>query len=340
MSNDQGNLEAVGELLRRHHHFLISSHVRADCDGVAGELALALVLEAVGKRSLIVNPDRLARAFRFLPGAERIQLVEQVTGLPGDLDAVVILDCPNLTRTGKVAELLPGGLPLLNIDHHPDNTFFGTVNLVDPEASSACELLHWVIKTNGLPLPLAAATNLFAGILTDTGRFCFSNTTADALAAAAELVHLGADPVGVGQGLYEDFLLGQLRLWAQVVETIELLCDGRVAVAFITQEMLARHGVASEDTQEFAQIPRMVSGVEAGVLLRELPEGLVKVSLRSRGAVDVNAVAAALGGGGHYQAAGTVLPGTLPQVRAQVLAVVSEALSEVPEAEAERETRG
>ena len=249
--------------------------------------------------------------------------------MPHDIDVVAILDCPDLGRAGRVAQLLPAGLPVLNIDHHPDNTFFGTVNLVDPEASSVCELLYRVSRANGLSLPVAAATNLFAGILTDTGRFCFSNTTAEALAAAAELVRLGADPVSVGWRLYEDFALGQLRLWAQVVETIELVVTGRVAVAVITQEMLDRHGVVLEDTQEFAEIPRMVSGVDVGLLLRELRGGEVKVSLRSRGAVDVNAMAVRLGGGGHRHAAGSVLPGTVGEVRGRVLAVVSQALPEL-----------
>lgn len=290
---------------------------------MAAEVALAHVLDRLGKEALIVNPGPMARVLRFLPGSERVRVVSGLDEAPREVEAVVVLDCPDLSRTGSVAALLPAGAPLLNIDHHPDNTFFGTVNLVDPEASSACELLLRVIERNGFPLPAEAATSLYAGILSDTGRFCFSNTTAGALAAAARLVRAGADPVLVGQRLYEDFLPGQLRLWAEVVLGMELTLEGRVAVGTITREMLRRHGVQDEDTQDFAEIPRMLSGVEVGVLLREMPGGRVKVSLRSRGEVDVNAMASALGGGGHHHAAGSVVEGSLAEVRRRVLEVVT-----------------
>jgi phosphoesterase RecJ-like protein len=204
---------------------------------------------------------------------------------------------------------------------------FGMVNLVDPQASSACELLCRVIRANSFPLSATMATNLYAGILSDTGRFCFSNTTAEALGVAAELVRAGADAAAVGARLYESFPEGLLRLWADVVATLELRLEGRVAVGFVTREMLRRRDVAQEDTQEFAEIPRMLAGVQVGVLLREMGDGMVNVSLRSRGAANVSAVAARLGGGGHYHAAGTVLAGTVAAVREQVLAVVTEALA-------------
>lgn len=340
MRSQQESLEAAGELLRRHHVFLISSHLRLDCDGLAAELALAHVLGVLGKQAHIVNPGSMARALRFLPGSERVTVAGDVSELPPGLESLAILDCPDLSRLGGVAALLPAGLPLLNIDHHPDNALFGTVNLADPEASSTCELLCRVIRANGFPLPPEAATNLYAGILSDTGRFCFSNTTAEALSVAARLIRLGADPVTVGHHLYEDFLPGQLRLWAEVVGTIDLALAGRVAVAVITQEVLARHSVSSEDTQDFAEIPRLVSGVEVGVLLSELPEGRVKVSLRSHGPVDVNAMAARLGGGGHQNAAGAVVSGALSEVRRGVLAVVEEGLAGSVGPVGEKEARG
>jgi len=341
MSSQQKVLEAAGELLRRHRVFLASSHVRLDCDGLAAELALLQVLEGLGKRVYVVNADPVARVLRFLPGSERVTLVDEVKGLPADLQALVVLDCPALSRLGGVGALLPAGLPILSIDHHPDNALFGTVNLADPQASSTCELLYRVFEANGLAVSAEAATSLYAGILSDTGRFCFSNTTARALAVASELVRLGADPLTVGHHLYEDVPLRQLRLWAEVVESIDVVLDGRVAVAVITGEMLHRHGVSAEDTQDFAEIPRLLSGVKVGVLLRELPgEGEVKVSLRSRAAVDVNAMAARLGGGGHRNAAGVVLAGTLSTARAQVLEVVEESLTGSARAGEATRTRG
>jgi phosphoesterase RecJ-like protein len=327
MTTQDPNLKAAGELLRRHQSFLVSSHLRVDCDGVASELALAELLTALGKDAHVVNPGPVPRAFRFLPGSERITVVDQGAPGPAALDAAVILDSPDWGRIGTVASLLPRGLPVLNIDHHPDNAFFGTVNLVDPQASSACELLWRVIGANDFPLSSGMATNLYAGILSDTGRFCFSNTSAEALGAAAELVRAGADAVAVGVHLYEHFPEGLLRLWADVVATLELLVDGRVAVGFVTRDMLRRRGVSQEDTQDFAEIPRMLASVQVGVLLREMSDGMVSVSLRSRGSVNVSAMAARLGGGGHHHAAGTVLAGPAARVREQVLAVVTEALA-------------
>ena len=327
MTAHHETIEAAGELIRRHRLFLLTSHLRLDCDGMAAEVALAHVLDRLEKQALIVNPDPVARAFRFLPGSGRVRVASELAEPPGEVEAVVVLDCPDLSRTGPVAELVPPDVPLLNVDHHPDNTLYGTVNVVDPGASSACELLCRVIEGNGFPLPAEAATNLYAGILSDTGRFCFSNTTAEALAAAARLVRAGADPATVGHHLYGDFLPGQLRLWAEVVTGMELALGGRVAVGVITGEMLRRHRVRSEDTQDFAEIPRMLSGVEVGVLLREMPGDRVKVSLRSRSGVDVNAVAAALGGGGHHRAAGSVVSGSLAEVRRRVLAEVARGLA-------------
>jgi phosphoesterase RecJ-like protein len=326
MTSQDANLKAAGDLLLRHHSFLVSSHLRVDCDGLASELALAELLTMLGKAARIVNPGPVPRALRFLSGSDRVTVVEQAGGRPA-VDAAVILDSPDWGRIGTVASLVPRGLAVLNIDHHPDNSFFAAVNLVDPQASSACELLWRVVRANDFPLSTAMATNLYAGILSDTGRFCFSNTSAQALGVAAELVRAGADAVAVGAHLYESFPEGVLRLWADVVATLELLFDGRVAVGFVTREMLRRRGVTQEDTQDFAEIPRTLAGVEVGVLLREMGEGEVNVSLRSRGPVNVSAMAARLGGGGHYHAAGTVRAGTVTEVREQVLAVVTEALA-------------
>jgi len=324
MTSDDRSLDAAVELLFTHRLILLSAHVRLDCDGLASELALSLVLEEAGTRTHVLNPDPPARMLRFLPGIGRVQAAAATTWMPDGIDAVVILDCPTLERTGTVAALVPEGLPVLNVDHHPDNTFFGTVNVVDPEASSTCELLYRILRKGPVPVSAAAATNLFAGILNDTGRFCFSNTTSEALATASELVLMGADPVTVGHHLYEDYVPEQMRLWAEVVQSMELALDGRVAVAAVTEEMLSRNHLTVADTQDFAEIPRMVSGVEVGVLLRELPGGRVNVSLRSRGEVDVNAMAVRLGGGGHHHASGSVVAGTLAGVRRQVLDVIAQ----------------
>jgi phosphoesterase RecJ-like protein len=336
MMSQDPSLKAAGDLLRQYHSFLVSSHIRVDCDGLASELALAELLATLGKAAHVVNPGPVPRAFRFLPGSDRVTVADELTRRPA-LDAAVILDSPDWGRIGTVASLLPRGLPVLNIDHHPDNAFFGTVNLVDPQASSACELLWRVIGANGFPLSATMATTLYAGILSDTGRFCFSNTSAEALEVAAELVRAGADAVAVGAHLYEHFPEELLRLWADVVATLELLLDGRVAVGFVTRDMLRRRGVSQEDTQDFAEIPRMLAGVHVGVLLREMDDGMVNVSLRSRGSANVSAMAARLGGGGHYHAAGTVLAGTVAGVREQVLAVVTEALAAGVSADGEGE---
>jgi phosphoesterase RecJ-like protein len=170
------------------------------------------------------------------------------------------------------------------------------------------------------------AENLYVAILTDTGRFTFANSTPESLRAAAELVSLGASPEVIGRKLYESLSLAQLKMRARVLAALAKSPDGKIAWTALTQKDFQDLSIGPEDTQEFSDIPRSLAGVEVGVLFRELGQGQIKVSLRSKGNVDVNEVARKFGGGGHSEAAGCILEGTLSEIQKKLIAAIQEAI--------------
>jgi phosphoesterase RecJ-like protein len=226
-----------------------------------------------------------------------------------------------------VQRLLNNALVSINIDHHPGNTNFGCLNLTDEKASSSAELIYYLVQSQGYTLTPDMAEALYAAVLTDTGCFCFSNTTPGSLRVGAALVEAGARPEYISERIYQSYGVEYMKLKGEILDTLSLAGNGRIAWVEITEKMLAGSGVAPHDTQEFADLPRMVIGARVGVLFREMPGGKeTKVSFRSAGGFDVQAVAKSFGGGGHRQAAGCVMPGSLPAVRRKVISALEAAL--------------
>jgi len=203
---------------------------------------------------------------------------------------------------------------ILNMDHHPGNELFGAINLVDESASSVAEILYGVLRAGSMPLDRAVGECLYTGIMTDTGRFTHENTTARALETAAELVGLGVSPSRIAANIYSNYPREMVKLQAMAMQNITFANDGSVAFICVTRDQFRATGTSPVDTQEFADIPRGIRGVEVGVFLRE--EGSpnrIKASLRSAGTADVKIVAEEFGGGGHYRAAGCILDCTIEE---------------------------
>jgi len=306
------------ELLRRARRVLLTSHAAPDGDAIGSELALAELAEQLGAAARIVNRDPHPAQLDFLPGVARIAV--QPTLPAGDpFDLVVVLECPGLDRPGLA------GLerfPILNIDHHLANERYGTVNYVDEDAPAVGEMVLRLAESAGATVTADMATSLYVALVTDTGDFRYSNATPRAFAAAARLVAAGAAPHRIAEALWEQVPARVVRLQAAVLETLELLADGRIAVIACDAAMLERTGAFKQDTENLINIPRAIAGVQVAVFLKALAPGEVKVSLRSRGALDVQRVARSFGGGGHTNAAGCTVPGTLPEVRARLLAAL------------------
>ena len=295
--------EKLIERLRSGDRFLLTSHANPDGDAVGSTVAAARLLRQLGKAGTVWLRDPVPPIYRALPGSARIHSGEEPpANFPDLFDAVIVMECPSLDRTGLEKQL--AGLPLLNIDHHLGNEQYGTVNWVDTAAPAVGEMVFRLARAMNLAIDRDTANALYLTLVTDTGGFRFSNTTAAAFDAAGDLVREGASPETISKWLYESQPESVLRLAGEMLRSLEIHADGLVATAWLTQEMFDRAGARPGDSEGLIDYPRSIAGVEAVALFRQLENGQLKVSLRSRGAVNVEKIARRFGGGGHRNAAG------------------------------------
>jgi len=307
------------DIINRNATFLITSHERPDGDALGSELAFYHMLKACGKTATVYNQDETPGHYRFLPGAAVI-----VNDLPPteSFDTAFILDCSELDRVGREAGQIRKIRKIINIDHHVSNNGFCDATLLDAEASSTGELIYRLAEAMALKLTPEMATNLYAAILTDTGGFCYGNTTRDCLVIAGRLVENGAHPQWISENIYENAPLVKIRLLAVVLESLALELNGKVASMIVTQENLTRTCALQEHTEGFVDLPRTIEGVEISILFSELEEDYFKLSLRSKGRFNVERVAGMFGGGGHVNAAGCRIRGDIALVKQRVLAQI------------------
>jgi phosphoesterase RecJ-like protein len=285
------------------------------------------VLGHLGKSAVVWNRDAAPSVYSPLPGSDRIHVgSEPPAGFPDRFDAVVVLECPSLDRTG-LEEHLPA-LPLLNVDHHLGNQHYGAVNWVDSAAPSAGEMVFRIAQGLHVDLDPETANCLYLTLVTDTGGFRYSNATPGAFDAASALVKSGARPETVAQWLYESQPLGSVRLTGEVIRTLALHADGRIATVHLDPAMFERSGASPGDAEGLTEVPRSIAGVDAIALFKHRDDGSAKISLRSRGAIDVEQIARRHGGGGHKNAAGCVAEGSGPDLEASFVAELTAALSQ------------
>jgi phosphoesterase RecJ-like protein len=309
--------------LKEAYRVLITCHRNPDGDALGSELGLAEMADRFGVQAVIVNRDRTPANLGNLPGADRIQVADELPeDFPSAYDLVVTVECPGLDRTGYEGLTR---VPILNIDHHPANPAYGVVNFLD-EASPAVGEMVWLmyVEAGLVPSP-EAATNLFVALSTDTGDFRYSNATGRAFRAAAEMVDAGARPTRVANWVHNHRSLASVRLLGEALLTLRIMCGGKLAVITADQGAFQRAGAGPEDTEEIVNIPRSIAGVEAVAYFKQWEDGTVRVSLRSRGDVNVRAVAESFGGGGHVNAAGCAVQGELSQIERDVSTAVAAA---------------
>lgn len=311
----------VADAITRGRRFVLSSHARPDGDAIGSQLAMAFALDALGKEVTLVNRDPVPGPLAALPGTSRIVVADRVDGA---YDAAIIMECSSLDRTGV------GGLdqsPVINIDHHQGNTAYGAVNWFDPAAAACAEMVFDVIVALGVPLSREIATHLYVGILTDTGSFHYSGTSARTFDIARQLVEAGVEPSTVARTVFDSNTLGRLKLFGAVLSAIELEHGGRLAVMKVDHAMTSAAGGTYEDTEGLINLPLTVREIRASVFFKELGPTEHRVSLRSKGAIDVAAVARQFGGGGHKNAAGCAVPGSFGEARAAIVAATGEAIA-------------
>lgn len=314
--------DAAIEGLRPLRSLALITHVRPDGDAYGSLIALGLALEDQGKRVSLYCEDGMIDRYRFLPGAEKVQRPPQQAP---DADALIAVDCAAAKRLGAACQHW-AIRPWLNIDHHESNERFGAINIVDPHRPATGELLFELFRRAGWPVTPAIADNLFVAISTDTGSFRYRNTTARTFEVAAELSRLGARIGDLSLACYGSFPLRRTRLLKETLQDLTLDCGDRLAFYRITQEMYARTGARPEDTEGMIENVISTEGVDLAIVFEERKNGTVKMSFRSKGAVNVNEVARRFGGGGHPQAAGAELPGSIANVQEQVLPAARAAL--------------
>jgi phosphoesterase RecJ-like protein len=293
--------------------FLITSHARPDGDSIGSQLAMAFALDALGKDVRIVNADRAPDHYQDFPGMERIEIAPQVEP---DVDAVLVMECSDLSRTG-VAGL--DGQFIINIDHHIGNRLYGAVNWYDESAAACGEMVFDIIRTLGVPLTLEIATHIYLAILTDTGSFHHSHITPRTFDICRQTVEAGVEPAAMARRVFDSNSFGKLKLIGALLDAMELVDDGRLAVLYIDDDMLEACGCTHNDTEGLINLPLTAREIQAVVFFKAGPDDTVRVSMRSKYDVDVRQVATGLGGGGHKNAAGFTVNGRLADIRPGII---------------------
>lgn len=305
-------LSDVLRAINERERFIITSHARPDGDAVGSALALAAVLAEMGKRAEVVLRDPVPVIYQRLPFAETVVHSHTVNGR---YDAAILLECDSLQRTRV------DGLQryfLINIDHHLSGRPFAQVNWIDPSACATGELIWRLARTAGAEITREIATCLYTAILTDTGSFSYSGTHAETFALAQELVQSGASPVQIAQQVYFSNPTSKMRLLGAALANLHR--EGDLAWMFCTRHDFARAGALEEDAEGLVNYALAIGGVEVALFLRELPDERFRVSLRSKGSLNVAAVAERFGGGGHQCASGFAIDGPLTLAVERVIA--------------------
>jgi phosphoesterase RecJ-like protein len=284
---------------------------------------MAFALDALGKQSRIINSDRAPEHYYEFPGLDRIEIATEV---PADAaaDAVIVMECGDLARTGVRGF---ENRYIINIDHHAGNRMYGAINWFDESAAACGEMVYDVIGALGVPMSPEIATHIYLAILTDTGSFHHSNITPRTFEICRQAVEAGVNPAAMARRIFDSNSFGKLKLIGALLDRMQLLDEGRLAVLYMDDAMLGACGCTHNDTEGLINLPLTAREIQAVVFFKVAPDGAVRVSMRSKYDVDVRVVANMYGGGGHKNAAGFTVAGPLAQVRPAILERVVTAIA-------------
>jgi phosphoesterase RecJ-like protein len=285
---------------------------------------MAFALDALGKQVRLVNADAAPDHYQDFPGMNRIEIAPRVDARGAEV--VIVMECSDLSRTGVAG--LDGHPQVLNIDHHAGNRMYGAVNWHDESAAACGEMVFDLIRALGVPLSPVIATHIYLAILTDTGSFHHSNITPRTFDICRQTVEAGVNPAAMARRVFDSNSFGKLKLIGALLDRMELVDEGRLAVLHIDDAMLEACGCTHNDTEGIINLPLTAREIQAVVFFKVTSGGHVRVSMRSKYDVDVRSVANRHGGGGHKNAAGFTVAEPLEQARPRVLALVAEAIEE------------
>jgi phosphoesterase RecJ-like protein len=306
------DLAQVLQEIQQRRRFLVTSHARPDGDAIGSTLALAHILRKMGKSAEIVLGDPVPLLYHPLPGSETIVHSSQVNG---DYDAVIILECDSVQRT-RLRGL--ENLFLINIDHHASSRPFANINWIDPSAVATAELVFRLAQAAQVKITPEIATCLYTAVLTDTGAFCYAPTNACTFELAKFLVEHGADPGKIAQSVYFSSPMSKMCLLGAALSRLER--DGAITWMSVTRHDMERFGALDEDCEGLVNYALGIAGVEVAIFFREVAHERIRVSIRSKGAVNVAEIAQKFGGGGHECAGGFSTEGPVKEAASRVLA--------------------
>jgi phosphoesterase RecJ-like protein len=317
-------IQDIAHAIRSRQRFVLSSHARPDGDSIGSQLAMVYALRALGKSAIAVNADAAPPPLMQFPGVPDIQIAPAVEG---EFDAAIIMECSDLARTGV------SGLDrsfVINIDHHPGNTGFGQLMWFDSSAAACGEMVFDLVKTLGVPLSREIATHIYLAILTDTGSFHYSSISPRTFEICRETLEAGVDPVLVARNVYDSNSMGRLKLFGAVLSAMQIDATGRIAIVYLDHDMAREAGGTYEDTEGLINLPLTVKEIEAVVFFKQIEGEQYRVSMRSKGDIDVGGVAKTFGGGGHKNAAGCTVSGAIDALQKLFVAKIEDAIDGRP----------
>jgi nanoRNase/pAp phosphatase (c-di-AMP/oligoRNAs hydrolase) len=325
---DNDNFQKAVDLIEKSSNVLMTTHARPDGDACGALVAMAETLTALGKKVTLVTMSAIPQWYEFLftekpPVLGKDITVEQLQG--GAFDLVIIVDTNSYSQLAKMTEFLKqNDKPVLVIDHHKASNGIGDVELIDTAAAAASLIVYDLLKFANWPITESIAKALFVGTTMDTGWFQFKNTDSRVHRVCSELIDLGLDSAQLYQDLYQNYSRCRFELMVAMLNTLEFHFDGRYVTQHLRGADFERTGAAFSDTENLIDECRRIASVEVAALFVELPDGHIKVSLRSTGKIDVRKIAQKFGGGGHTMASGAHMPGSLEKAKELVLAQVAE----------------
>ena len=300
----------VAEAIRQRQRFVVTSHSRPDGDAVGSSLAMAYALKHLGKDVRVLSRDAPPPPLLVFPGVPEIEIVNQVDD-PGD--AVIVMECGDVKRPG--IDGIERGF-VINVDHHPGNGLYGALNWLDLSAAACGEMVFDLVHELDVPLTFEIATHVYIAILTDTGSFHYSNITPRTFDICRQCMEAGVNPPTVARAIFDNNNLGRLKLFGAVLSRMQLDHSGRIATVFVDENLARDCGGTYEDTEGLINLPLTVKEILAVVFFKETGPGEWRVSMRSKGDIDINAIAKEFGGGGHKNASGCSAQGELTSLQA------------------------
>lgn len=324
------DFENIADLINSNSNFVIASHENPDEDAIGSTIALGLALEQLNKNVYLYNETGVPAALKFLPKSKKIH--KNLKNIPFEPDAVVIADCTDSLRVGKVFDRYLHDLSVIKItiDHHFSKKIKSKYCIVDQQAPSTGFLIYKLLKKLEIDITKDIAVNIYATIVGDTGSFAYSNTTSETFIIASELLKYGVNPYEISKNIYENEPLKKIKLLGKVLNTLELSHGGRVATVLVSREMFKITDTTKQHTEGLVNYPRSIKGVELAVLMRqeedELKDENWKISLRSKNDINVALIAQSFGGGGHRSAAGCSIKGDLSKAREKLVSEIEKAI--------------